>query len=72
MHEVVGPGTQKKQGKLFPTNCKTDHSKPCGMFFSKNCLFSRTHVVSLVVAEYLFLLVYSIVALSRLNKLFDL
>ena len=23
-------------------------------FFSKNCLFSRTHVVSLVVAEYLF------------------
>ena len=50
---LLAQGHKKKQGKLFPTNCKTDLSKPCGMFFSKNCLFSRTHVVSLVVEEYL-------------------
>ena len=51
LQEVVGPGTQKKQGMRFSTNCKTDLSKPCGMFFSKNCFFSRSHVVGLVVEE---------------------
>ena len=30
--------------------------------FSKNCSFSRTYVVSLVIEEYLFLLMFSIVA----------
>ena len=41
----------EKLGKAFSNKYKTDHSKPCGMFFSKNCLFNRTYVVGLVVEE---------------------
>ena len=40
--------------------------------FRKNCLFSRTYVISLVVEEYLFLLSFSIVALLSLNNLFEM
>ena len=65
---------EKNQGNLFSTNYKADLIKFRALFFTKNCLFCGTYVVSLVVEKYfLFLsLSFSIVALLRLNKLFKL
>ena len=65
----------EKLGKTFSNNYKAELNKPCAMFFfSKNCLLSRTYVVSLIAGEYLllFCLFFSIIALSRLNKLIEL
>ena len=60
-----------KQPKLFSTNYKVDLSKYCARFFVKSCLISRTYVVSLVVAEIIFVFSF-FVALTRLNKQFEL
>ena len=46
----------EKLGKTFSNNYKAELNISCAMvFFSTNCLLSRTYVVSLIVGEYLLL-----------------